>query len=312
MGTWGTGLYQNDIGLDVRDYYQDQLHRGKTGAQITGELLNIYSDSIQDPDDAPQFWLALADTQWNLGRLQEDVRSHALQCLSDPHTALRWREESPKAYAKFLSVLQALREKLNTPQPPEKKISQYRLYHCPWAAGDVYAFPLKSPLADSLGLTGGFVLIEKVSQKIWHPGHTVPVVYLKLCRSPQLPTEEAEYRALPYLQTGFVKYEDRFLPIDGRHPAEDLAEKARKTFITDEAGLLPVYRITLASTSKRVIPPDLRYLGKLQEPEAPVSEFVPWSDLSLPVSLWKDFEKTALRDYQLFTLKTEGIYKNRR
>ena len=31
MGAWGPRLYQNDIAEEVRDYYKDQLHRGKSG-----------------------------------------------------------------------------------------------------------------------------------------------------------------------------------------------------------------------------------------------------------------------------------------
>ena len=75
MGAWGTGLYQNDIGLDVRDYFKDELHRGKSGTEITEELSVIHAESIQDADDAPEFWLALADTQWDMGRLQENVKA---------------------------------------------------------------------------------------------------------------------------------------------------------------------------------------------------------------------------------------------
>ena len=310
MGTWGTGLYQNDIGEDVRDYYKDQLHRGKKGAEITKELIEIYADSIQDQDDASQFWLALADTQWNMGRLQEDVKANALCCLEDPCTSMRWREENPAAYSKYLSVQKSLREKLATPQPPEKKVSQYHLYHCNWAIGDVYAYPLSSPLAEQLGLSEGWVLMEKISEKTWHPGHIVPIVYLKICAGSQLPTDEADYNRIPYQQTGFVKYENRFLPIDGRRPAEDIAEKSKREYITDEAGLLPIFRVTLVSTSKRVIPSNLQYLGKLGNAVAPVSEYVPYSDLSVPSSLWKNFEKFALTAYQLFTLKTYGIYHN--
>lgn len=51
MGAWGPGLYQDDVALDVRDYYKDQLHRGKEGEQITQELIAQNSDILEDPDD---------------------------------------------------------------------------------------------------------------------------------------------------------------------------------------------------------------------------------------------------------------------
>ena len=30
MGTWGHGLYDNDTSLDVKDQFEEELHRGKT------------------------------------------------------------------------------------------------------------------------------------------------------------------------------------------------------------------------------------------------------------------------------------------
>lgn len=37
------------------------------------ELVVQNEDVLSDPDDAPVFWLALADTQWNLGRLEDTM-----------------------------------------------------------------------------------------------------------------------------------------------------------------------------------------------------------------------------------------------
>ena len=39
MGAWGLKIYQDDIAEDVKFYYMDQLHRGKTGEIITQELI---------------------------------------------------------------------------------------------------------------------------------------------------------------------------------------------------------------------------------------------------------------------------------
>ena len=308
MGAWGTGLYQNDIGLDVRDYFKDQLHRGKSGAEITEELSVLYAESIQDADDAPQFWLALADTQWDMGRLQKNVKAAALRYLNDPATAMRWQEECPAHYRKYLAVQESLKKKLLSEQPPEKKVSQYRLYHCSWAIGDVYAYPLKSDQAASLGLSDAYVLIEKAAERDWHPGHIVPIVYMKICSGQSLPQSSLEYRQLPYQQTGFIKYENRYLPIDGSRPAEDIAEKSQREYQTDEAGLLPVYRLTLPSTSKRVIPSELQFLGCWGNSGAPCKEFIPYSEMSIPSCLWKNFEEFTLSAYECFNLKTRGIY----
>jgi hypothetical protein len=78
MGSWGPKLYQDDIAEEVRDYFKDKLHRGKTGPEITRELIESSESEINDEDDGPIFWFALADTQWNLGRLEEYVKEQAL------------------------------------------------------------------------------------------------------------------------------------------------------------------------------------------------------------------------------------------
>jgi len=50
MGTWGTKLYQNDIGIDVKDDYKMKLMQGKTDEESLEELLCEYS-GVQDDDD---------------------------------------------------------------------------------------------------------------------------------------------------------------------------------------------------------------------------------------------------------------------
>lgn len=40
MGTWGYGLYQNDIAQDVKSYYTEQLHFNDDTETITKELIS--------------------------------------------------------------------------------------------------------------------------------------------------------------------------------------------------------------------------------------------------------------------------------
>jgi cytochrome c-type biogenesis protein CcmH/NrfF len=39
MGSWGPKLYQDNIAEDIRDYYKDQLKRGKTNEEIIKKLI---------------------------------------------------------------------------------------------------------------------------------------------------------------------------------------------------------------------------------------------------------------------------------
>lgn len=110
MGAWGPGLYQDDVALDVRDYYKDQLHRGKEGEQITQELIAQNSDILEDPDDGPVFWLALADVQWKMGRLENVVKQNALNIIDENVDLMRWQHEEPGCVKKRLHMLSELKE----------------------------------------------------------------------------------------------------------------------------------------------------------------------------------------------------------
>ncbi len=180
MASWGPKLYQDDIAEDVRNYYKDQLKRGKSNDEVTNELIDGYRDEISDIDGAPVFWFALADTQWDLGRLLPNVREYALKWLSDCSILARWENENQKEAKIRKKVLRIWNQKLNSPMPPEKKISEYKLYKCEWRIGDVYAYKLESDYAREKRLVWQIFINPKVDEGIWHPGHIVPIVYWRI------------------------------------------------------------------------------------------------------------------------------------
>lgn len=313
MGAWGAKLYQNDTALDIKDQFDD-LKRGKTVRQITDELTQEYSSALDDIDCGPAFWFALADIQWNLGRLLPDVKEQALAWLDKGGDLALWREENPKLAGTREKVLKELQQKLNSPQPPEKKISQCRLYKCKWKYGDVYAYRLESDLAKEKELYGRYFLIRKIDESIWYPGHVIPIVYVKITDDLNLPSNVEEYDRSKYVQTGFSKYEERFLLIDARRPKEDIAEKSKITYQVDEYGFLPQYRARLLNTSKKVIPERLIYVGNFSDAVPPSREFVPHSKINIMSVAWKHFDKTfeteMIKRYCGHNLRGFEIYKN--
>ena len=78
-----------------------------------------------------------------------------------------------ETWRKTVSIL---RKKLTTPQPPEKKVSKYRSYQCPWALGDVFAYQFHGEYSKNQGLIGKYVIFRKVSEDTSYPMHIVPVV----------------------------------------------------------------------------------------------------------------------------------------
>ncbi len=295
MGYWGTGLYQNDTAEDVRDSYVTRLKKGEDSAQITASLMQEFD--LEDEEDGPVFWMALADTQWNWGRLEPAVREKALQALASGEI-LEWETAAQKRARQ--KVLQKLEQKLNTPQPDMRPIRQSRMYVCPWQIGDVFALPLCSEAADAYGLKGEYLLLRKVSEARWHPGHVCPVVHIKFSKNGILPRTTAEWDALPYIQLSHVRYEERGLPGSG---GEADQQWLRQTFETDEFGFLPEYRMKLITTSKRILPKELIFLGNFANCQPPDKEFVRRGICNVLYEDWKDLEKCTLALYQTFNLE---------
>lgn len=239
MGAWGAKLYQNDTALDIKDQFED-LKKGKTVRQITDELTQEYSSALDDIDCGPAFWFALADIQWNLGRLLPDVKEQALAWLDKGGDLALWREENPKLAGTREKVLKELQQKLNSPQPPEKKISQYRLYTCKWKIGDVFAYRFNSDYAKSSGFYQKYVYFVKVDEDIWYPGHVVPVVYF------------------------YKKIDDVLSDIFSLSKIDFIPQFYNPTVYENKPDEKKLYLLTLLNTSSRVIPKSqLTYLGNL-------------------------------------------------
>src|SRR5687768_1771978 len=100
-------------------------------------------DSLKDPDVTPVFWLALAATQWKLGRLSEHVRQMALSIIADSSDVLRWRDD-PKLAASRRRHLEKLQTMLNSTPPPPVPVRQRFKDTCDWIPGEVVAYRMKS------------------------------------------------------------------------------------------------------------------------------------------------------------------------
>ena len=188
MGAWGTSLYSNDTTCDVRGDYVDKLKRGKKNEEATRELIEEYHDIMGNTEEEPLFWYAIADTLWNYGRLIPEIKEKALFFLEQEEELERWKESGRKQSEAWQKTLDLLRAKLETPQPEEKKVSQYRLFQCKWDLGDVIAYRFSSEYSKEKGFEGKYIAIRKVSEASWWPGHIVPVVQIYKLVSNSIPS----------------------------------------------------------------------------------------------------------------------------
>lgn len=118
MGTYGAGLFHDDTASGVRADFLDLLREGHSSEEASKALLRAWSQSVEDTDDGPLFWLALAATQCEYGCLQAEVLHQALAAIDRDSDLGKW---SGKILEKRRGVLAELRTKLLGPQPKARR-----------------------------------------------------------------------------------------------------------------------------------------------------------------------------------------------
>jgi hypothetical protein len=142
MGTWGVAIFSDDLAADLRSDFRDLIGDGLTPSQAVDRLLVDYASSLDDDDETPVFWLALAATQWRLGRVEQRTRKNALRVIESRSDLQRW--DNAKDREKRARVLDDLRGKLLAPPPPPKHVPSRVRSANVWMVGEVIAFRLMS------------------------------------------------------------------------------------------------------------------------------------------------------------------------
>lgn len=189
-------LYASSCAGEVRRRYIDLLKEGKASGEAVDILMDASVSERADPQYSKLFWLALADTMWQYGRLTEQIRTNALSVIADSRQSLASLQEScPHIYATRISLLDELEEKFRTPQPEFRKVQTHIRFKTSWETGDVLAYRL-SAQADEFA--GKVVCVHVVRSQRYGSGHVVPVVRVFHQVFEDIPSLE-ELRGLPYL-----------------------------------------------------------------------------------------------------------------
>ena len=142
MGAWGVAVFSDDLAVDLREDFRDLIGEGLSSSQAVDKLIVEYASSLEDGDEQPVFWIALAATQWKLGRLEERTRKEALRVIDTGQDLQRW--DDSKDRQKRAAVLQKVREQLLTPPPPPKRVPRTVKGANEWPVGEVVGLRLKS------------------------------------------------------------------------------------------------------------------------------------------------------------------------
>ncbi len=273
MGTWGPGLYSDDVACDVKEYYMNCLREEMSGEQAEAATVSYFKDELSDSDDGPIVVLSLAETAWRTGRLSEVLKKAAIDIIDKGEGLERWEAEGKQLLKKRQAVLIKLREKLLSPQPPEKKVYKHRIYKCEWKIGDVYAYRFESEIAKEKGYYGRYLLIQKVDEGSWYPGHVVPIVYFRITKDTSLPSID-DIKSIECLKIAV---------------GEKISQKNYD------------YRGKLVNSSKKIIPKSLIYIGNANIIN-PEQEFQHTNDISYFNFSWNNIEKSVIESNELFNL----------
>ena len=141
MGSWGVGLYQNDVGLDVQGTYRDCRKMGFRGGELAAIVLEsaAVGDSPAGEDEIVGY-LALADLLWKDGALPAAMRETALRLTAAPALLERW--EDARERKKQAALLAALAKRLASPQPAKAAPAKPPyIEQCDFGIGEIIAYP---------------------------------------------------------------------------------------------------------------------------------------------------------------------------
>lgn len=141
MSYSGAGLYDDDAGHDARSRYRELVADGHPGDAATDALVAEWGDALLDRDEAAAFWLALADTQWKVGRLEDRVRDRALALIASGGDLTRF-DHDRRLHERRAKVLSDLEAQLRSPQRKPTRIKKPFRSVSPVGVGDVFWFAL--------------------------------------------------------------------------------------------------------------------------------------------------------------------------
>lgn len=121
MGTWGFTLLEDDLAADVHSDYIKRFNLKMPNDQIVDELRREYTEELDDSDDGPLVWLAIARAQWECGGLDQRVLDRVREIVSEGKGLDRWAEAGDRELARRRKALNTFLAKLQTSNPQPRR-----------------------------------------------------------------------------------------------------------------------------------------------------------------------------------------------
>lgn len=173
MGTWSRTLFSNDTACDIRDSYIELLKKQYSDEEAYKKIYEEYKELL-DSDEESVFWYAIADTQWENGRLTPEVKEKAIFWIVRKGGLDLWEG---KDSIKWELTLAELKQKLNSPMPHKKRYKRHvEFIRNPWYVGDVYAYKFHTSKSEGVGLLGKYILFQKIGNCEYYKDNNYSIV----------------------------------------------------------------------------------------------------------------------------------------
>lgn len=113
MGVWGTGIFDDDLAMDIQGEFEEALDEGLNVKEATQRILEDFEDVLEDEDEGPLVYLVLAALQLEQGELQPEIRQKVLKIIESGQGLPRWEEAGKEELAERKQMLEEFKVKLN-------------------------------------------------------------------------------------------------------------------------------------------------------------------------------------------------------
>lgn len=158
MGTWGTGISSNDTYADIYEQFIDLYNEGLSVPDITKRLIDKNQEIINIEEDAPNFWFAIANGQWECKALDKEIFSKVEHIINSGEDIRIWKEldATPADLKAREKVLSKFLSKLQTEKDKPKKRTKKKFYNSIYQKGDCLTY-----LMNNGNYGGAFVLTDE-------------------------------------------------------------------------------------------------------------------------------------------------------
>ena len=150
MGAWDTAVEADDTFQDAAASFEQHLKHQQSVEGATAALLANFAEDLEDVDEGPSIWMALADGQWKYGKVDANLLA---RLRADGFALERWQDAEASVRKIRQQKVAEFVERVSSANKNPKKLPKLVRRPAKFAAGDCLSFQL-----DDGRFTGAYVL----------------------------------------------------------------------------------------------------------------------------------------------------------